>query len=169
MDDSTHEAAIKLFLSRQDLVHAWMQRVLDDPLIPSARRLEPFRLRDYVPRFIDTATEALRRERYDDELRTRAVQFGRVHAVDRLDAGFTLDEVRRELEHLEAVLTEQVRAPSALALLAEALDEARAIVEEAYGTESGTRWREAVRTSLKPVAATSPDDAGEVPRWRAGS
>ena len=169
MDDSTHEAAIKLLLARQDLVHAWMRRVLDDPLIPSARRLEPFRLRDYVPRFIDTATEALRRERYDDELRRRAVQFGRVHAVDRLDAGFTLEEVRRELDHLEAVLTEQVRAPTALALVAEALDEARAIAIEAFGTDRGTLWREAGRASLRPVAATSPHEVDEVPRRRAGS
>jgi hypothetical protein len=169
MDDSTHEAAIKLFLARQNLVHEWMQRVLDDPLIPSARRLEPFRLRDYVPRFIDTATEALRREHYDDELRRRAEQFGRVHAVDRLDAGFTLGEVRRELEHLEAVLAAHVRAPAALAIVAEALDEARAIVEAAYGTGSGTRWREAARASLKPIATAFPEDTDEAPRRRAGS
>ena len=58
----------------------------------------------------------------------------------------TLAEVPRDLGHLYAVLTEQVRVPTAFALVAEARDAARAIVEEALGTARG---REAARTCLK--------------------
>ncbi len=131
-------AAIGLFLARSELVAEWERRVLADDAIPSARRLELFRLRDYVPRFIDLATEVLRGDGYEGALRTKAQDFARVHVVERIDEGFALSEVLGELAHLRGVVLEHLAiAPATYAPICDALEDARAIVERAF-TESGT-------------------------------
>ena len=111
---------------REKLIETWMTRVLADPRIPSAHRLQSFELRDYVPRFVDVATETLRSSAYEGPVRVRAAQFARVHALERLAEDFHLDEVQREFDHLEEVVGEHVR-PTGLAhcLMCTAIAEAR--------------------------------------------
>lgn len=132
-------AGIRLFLARAQLTTEWERRVLADEAIPSARRLEPFRLRDYVPRFINLATEALRNGGYIGELRSKAQDFARIHVVERIDEGFTVTEMHAELAHLRNVVLEHLAvAPATHEPIIAALDDARAIAEQAYA-DSGTR------------------------------
>ncbi len=161
MDTETHAAGIRLFLARAELVDTWMKKVLDDVLIPSARRLELFELRDYVPRFIDSVTETLRANAYGGEVREKAAQFARVHSLERISSDFALEEVRREFYHLEAVLTGHLCAETeACRLFHEALSEARAIAEETFASQSGTRWREPATLATATEDARAPDVVG---------
>jgi hypothetical protein len=154
MDTMSHAASIRLFLARESLVKEWLRRVRGDALIPSARTLEPFRLRDYVPRFIECTTEMLRAALYDGKNRERAAHFARVHALERIDACFMLEEVMREFDHLEAVLSEHlVRGTAAHGLMVQALDEARDVADAAYAGQSGTRWNEPTTVTMPTVKA----------------
>ena len=169
MDTATHATGIRLFLARERLIEAWMLRVLGDAQIPSARRLEPFQLRDYVPAFIDVATATLRAHAYDGRVRTRAAKFARVHALERISEEFTLDEVRREFDHLEDVVAEYVCDDAeADRLLWDALAEAREITEAAFAGQSGTCWKEPTTATLaKPTVAaakSTPNDLTAVRR-----
>lgn len=143
MSDETTRAAIRLLLRRGALLTEWEVAVLSDDAIPSARLLPIFRLRDYVPRMIDTVVEALRGEGYGAmALQTRARSFARVHAIDRIDAGFLLEEVLRELAHLETVLVAELEhVAKAHATVLEAIEDARRVVERSF-LVSGTRVRE---------------------------
>jgi hypothetical protein len=160
METSTHAAAIRLFLAREILVREWMARVLSDPLIPTARGLEPYRLRDYIPRFIDATTETLRWAGYGGKIRARAAHFARVHALERLDAFYSLDEVLREFAYLDAVLTEHlVEGTSAHVLMREVFEEARVTAEIAYAGQSGTHWTEAATATIPSALATALPDS----------
>jgi hypothetical protein len=162
MNTSMHAASIQLFLAREVLVKEWMRRVLGDARIPSARTLEPFRLRDYVPRFIECTTEILRAASYDGKNRQRAAQFARVHALERLDASFALEEVVLEFDHLEAVLSEHlVRRTAGHQLMTEALDEARTVADAAYAGQSGSRWKESATETMPTVRAAADEKASD--------
>ena len=127
-------AGVRLFLVRAQIVDEWERRVLADDTIPSAHRIARFQLRDYVPRFIDLATEALRGQGDGGELRRKAIDLARIHAVERIDEAFSVTEVLAELVHLRAVVLEELRgARQAETFVCEALSEARALIERTYG------------------------------------
>ena len=156
MDSETHATGIRLFLARE------AHRNVDGPRARRPARSvgaapSTLRLRDYVPRFVDVATETLRSNAYDGDVRVRAAQFARVHALERLAEDFHLDEVQREFDHLEGVVGEYVR-PTGVAhrLLCTAIAEAREIAVAAYAEQSGRRWKEERPTAT--LAKTAVDD-----------
>ena len=111
-----------------------------DGAIPSARALDPARLRDYVPRFIDSSVEALRDGELEGVARESVADLARVHAADRIDAGFELTEVKSELLHLHDVLAEELTDVTSRSVVAQAVANARAATERAFAS-SGVKTR----------------------------
>jgi hypothetical protein len=138
--NGTSHGAVRLFIARYRLVDEWERRVRADEAIPSARALDPARLRDHVPRFIDSSVEALRDGERESDARERVADIARVHAADRIDAGFELGEVERELLHLHDVIAEELTDVMSRSLIAEAVAEARTAAERAFAS-SGVKMR----------------------------
>ncbi len=142
MTKETTRAAIQLLLRRSELLLQWERAVLRDDAVPTAKTLPGFRLRDYVPRMFDTIVDALRGDSFEAmALEARARSFARVHAIERIDGGFALDEVLRELAHLETVLvTELGHAHDARAVIAKAIADARSVTERAFVVSETHVW-----------------------------
>ena len=138
--NGTSHGAVRLFIARHRLVDEWERRVRADKAIPSARALDPARLRDYVPRFIDSSVEALRDGELEGDARERVADLARIHAADRIDAGFELTEVKRELLHLHDVLAEELTDVTSRSVIAEAVADARTAAERAFAS-SGVKMR----------------------------
>lgn len=138
--NGTSHGAVRLFIARYRLVDEWERRVRADDAIPSARALDPTRLRNYVPRFIDSSVEALREGELERDARERVLDLARVHAADRIDAGFELTEVKRELLHLHDVLAEELTDVTSRSVIAEAVADARTAAERAFAA-SGVKMR----------------------------
>jgi len=112
--------------------------VLSDRRIPSAKRLESYRLRSCVRRIVDDAIELVRDDSVDETTRARARAFTRTYAIDRYDAGFTYEEVRLELECLAMLVVPFASDAIEESRLRLAIDDAMRIVEEIYATERAT-------------------------------
>ena len=132
----TSPLAALLRAQRDDLIQRWTRRVLDDPSVPQARRLNRPRLLDHIPELLKCLIDAL-----DTELSTlRTAEAGgrttgaaepaRKHARLRLDDGYTLAEALRELSHFRTALLD-ICAHAGLAL-----DPAESILVHATVDES---------------------------------
>jgi signal transduction histidine kinase len=102
--------AILLPAQKEALMKRWTRRVLDDPLIPGARRLSESALRDHIPVLLDQLLAELTpcvaasgspeagAEPYGE------TWFARDYAHDRFNRHYSLAETLRELSHLRSVI-----------------------------------------------------------------
>lgn len=94
---------------REEVVRAWTERVLADPVVPEANRLPEPLLRDDVPTIFDHIVDAIATNDRVSETDGRTIGHGpapRAHASQRLRAGYSAAAALRELSHFRVVLIE---------------------------------------------------------------
>jgi signal transduction histidine kinase len=97
--------------AREELIQRWTRRVLDDPHVPLADRLDRPKLVDHIPELLDELVEALDSRTPTQPATAEAVGravgtagAARRHARLRFLNGYTLAEALRELSHFRAAL-----------------------------------------------------------------
>ncbi|WP_394836356.1 sensor histidine kinase [Pendulispora rubella] len=97
---------------RQVLIDRWLERVLDDPEVPTANRLGRPALEDNLPVLIDRMIERTAAGDFGDERdgsgrhSVGAKEIGTAHAQHRIDVHYTAEETIRELSIFRDVLLE---------------------------------------------------------------
>jgi signal transduction histidine kinase len=97
---------------KEDLIDRWTRRVLEDPKVPQANRLERPELLDHVPTLIDHIVDALdsaTQESGSGEAGGRAIgtnQDAEGHAAHRAAERYSIEEALRELSHLRGAIVE---------------------------------------------------------------
>jgi len=101
-DSVNGRLARSLDLQRNDIINEWLEKVGNDPTIPTdSLTLE--QVRDHLPELFDDLTETL--SRYGSEVvAEQAEKDGEEHGAARWQQGFQLPEMLRELMHLRAIL-----------------------------------------------------------------
>ena len=156
MIDEKLLAAARLLLRHGEIVDRWEASVLADTSITSARLLGATRLCRYMPRLLDVVVHALRDGAYEDATGVRATahDITRLHASDRIDAGFSLQESQRELAHFESVLSADLdRVAGGRTIMERVLGDAREGIERAYSIVAAQRRNE--RGAHPPTSAAS--------------
>lgn len=171
---------------KEKIVLAWERRVLADPKVPGANRLDEPLLRDHIPDFLDVLAEALEENagRQDGERKGRKIGAGetsKAHARMRNIVGYNLDEALRELSHLRAAILEISLGPSvdgqSSLLLHTAIDRAMGEVAaelsryrvdaERLARRNQEQFRLMVE-SIEDYAIFSTDTAGRISNWNPG-
>jgi signal transduction histidine kinase len=91
---------------KEELIRQWTRRVLDDPSVPEANRLNAPDLRDHIPALIDCLAEDLEVPGAGEGV-GRAIgtsRSAREHACHRVSRGYVLTEALRELSHFRAAI-----------------------------------------------------------------
>ncbi len=94
---------------KEEILTEWLKRVRGDPEILSTNNLNSIALKDHLPQIFDDLTDTLRR--YGCEVVAgQAVNDAEEHGYTRLQQGYELPEMLRELKLLRAVLIYHMRA-----------------------------------------------------------
>ena len=97
---------------RDELIHRWEKRVLEDPKVPSANRLSNPALEDHIPSLINTMLKRVTHHPSEPwgERVGRAMggsdEVGLAHAQHRFRVHYSLTEALRELSHFRSALLE---------------------------------------------------------------
>jgi signal transduction histidine kinase len=97
---------------KKDLIERWAHRVLEDPKVPQANRLERPELLDHVPTLLDHLADALESGTHESgsgEAGGRTIganQDAEVHAAHRAAERYSIEEALRELSHLRGAIVE---------------------------------------------------------------
>lgn len=189
-DERPRDACVSAVLreGREALLRAWEERVLQDPTVEEAERLDPPALRDHVPALLDELTAALDRASTSHgsvgEAIGRAVWHSPsafAHAEQRLAQGYTLPEVMRELSHLRTAIADRCRAHCSggehdeLRVVHVAIDEAMTVaatelerMARAQLLASEERFRTIVE-SVRDYAVLMLDADGSIATWNPGA
>lgn len=101
-DSVNGRLAKSLDSQRNDIIDEWLDKVRQDPLIPTDS-LTLIQVRNHIPYLIDDLSQTL--DRYGSELvADQAEKDGEEHGAARWEQGFELPEMLRELMHLRSIL-----------------------------------------------------------------
>jgi len=101
-DSVNGRLAKTLEAQRDDIINEWLDRVRNDPAIPTdSLTLE--QVRDHLPQLFDDLTQTL--SRYgSDAVADQSERDGEEHGSARWKQGFELPEMLREVMHLRSIL-----------------------------------------------------------------
>lgn len=121
---------------KDDLIQRWTVRVLNDPDVPQANRLDRPRLIDHIPEILDVLIRGLERrtgETGEESGRSVGVSApAERHAQLRILHGYSLAEALRELSHLRCALIE-LRFEEGVVLEAEEILMLHSTIDEMMG------------------------------------
>ena len=101
-DSVNSRLARSLSAEREPIINEWLNRIRDDPRIPTGS-LTTEALKNHVPCLLDDLTETLRH--YDSEtVAERTGSDALVHGTTRWRQGYALPAMMREIKHLRAIL-----------------------------------------------------------------
>ncbi len=108
-DSVNSRLADYLATQKEAILTEWLKRVRGDPEIISTENLNTIALRNHLPKIFDDLIDTLRR--YGCEVVAgQAVKDAEEHGNTRLQQGYELPEMLRELKLLRAVLIYHMRA-----------------------------------------------------------
>lgn len=101
-DSVNGRLAKSLDSQRHDIIDEWLDRVHEDPVIPTDS-MTLLQVKDHLPELFDDLTDTL--SRYgSDVVAEQSEKDGEKHGTQRWQQGFELTEMLRELMHLRHIL-----------------------------------------------------------------
>ena len=102
------QLADHLGAQKEAIINEWLERVHGDAAIVASETLNTVALKNHLPEIFDDLTDTLRR--YGSEnVAEQALKHAGEHGAKRLQQGYELPEMLRELMHLRAILIYHLR------------------------------------------------------------